>query len=387
MSQTPQKILVAVAWPYATGRSTSDTWPAACRRHLRALSAAQGQRRADGLRDRRARDAGHGRAEKEGVTPGRSSTATTSSSSRPAAPRDLATTSSRDDDPEPLRRQQDMFRRCRERLSLQHRMLGIRRGRAASCPTATSRAPAPLRLRRGARRPVRQVRRPLDATELIDPRSSMWAHAGAPRDRALLPGPARVQRAACRSGSTEGALAAERQQLHPRDAGERRAARHHPRHRLGHTGTRSRATEEQAHLRLVRRRHRLPLRGAWSGRQLVAASGGLARLVAGSGCRHYYFMGKDNIVFHTVIWPGMLMGYGGAALRPALRRGRQRVSDDAGAARPPRAATGRRSARLPRALRRRRAALQPHHQRAGDADTDFTWEEYVRRNNDELVAT
>src|SRR5213076_1628001 len=25
---------------------------------------------------------------------------------------------------------------------------------------------------------------------------------------------------------------------------------------------------------------------------------------------HYYFMGKDNIVFHAVIWPAMLMGYG-----------------------------------------------------------------------------
>src|ERR671938_1453123 len=26
--------------------------------------------------------------------------------------------------------------------------------------------------------------------------------------------------------------------------------------------------------------------------------------------RHYYFMGKDNIVFHAVIWPCMLLGYG-----------------------------------------------------------------------------
>ena len=25
---------------------------------------------------------------------------------------------------------------------------------------------------------------------------------------------------------------------------------------------------------------------------------------------HYYFMGKDNIVFHSVIWPAMLLGYG-----------------------------------------------------------------------------
>ena len=26
--------------------------------------------------------------------------------------------------------------------------------------------------------------------------------------------------------------------------------------------------------------------------------------------RHFYFQGKDNIVFHTVIWPSMLLGYG-----------------------------------------------------------------------------
>ena len=44
---------------------------------------------------------------------------------------------------------------------------------------------------------------------------------------------------------------------------------------------------------------------------------------------HYYFQGKDNIVFHTVIWPAMLLGYGeggeyGAGTRaapaPAQRR-------------------------------------------------------------------
>lgn len=26
-------------------------------------------------------------------------------------------------------------------------------------------------------------------------------------------------------------------------------------------------------------------------------------------CRHYYFMGKDNIVFHTIIWPAMIIGW------------------------------------------------------------------------------
>ena len=36
----------------------------------------------------------------------------------------------------------------------------------------------------------------------------------------------------------------------------------------------------------------------------------VARLVAEPGADAHYFMGKDNIVFHTVIWPSMLLGYG-----------------------------------------------------------------------------
>src|SRR5699024_8686548 len=30
------------------------------------------------------------------------------------------------------------------------------------------------------------------------------------------------------------------------------------------------------------------------------------------GTKSYYFMGKDNIVFHSVIWPGILLGHNGA---------------------------------------------------------------------------
>ncbi|MBN1540091.1 MAG: methionine--tRNA ligase [Candidatus Thermoplasmatota archaeon] len=31
-------------------------------------------------------------------------------------------------------------------------------------------------------------------------------------------------------------------------------------------------------------------------------------------CRHYYFLAKDNIPFHTIIWPAILAGYGGLNL-------------------------------------------------------------------------
>ena len=91
--------------------------------------------------------------------------------------------------------------------------------------------------------------------------------------------------------------------------------------------------------------------------------------------RHHYFMGKDNIVFHTVIWPAELLGYGSGGefgagrgeLIASVRRGRERVPDDGGEAvlveprrRHPRA-------RLPQPLRRGRAALLPHRGGPGDA--------------------
>ena len=48
---------------------------------------------------------------------------------------------------------------------------------------------------------------------------------------------------------------------------------------------------------------------------------------------HYYFQGKDNIVFHTVIWPAMLLGYGeggeygaGRGHAPASRQRRRDAS-------------------------------------------------------------
>ena len=34
----------------------------------------------------------------------------------------------------------------------------------------------------------------------------------------------------------------------------------------------------------------------------------------GDDARSVYFIGKDNIPFHTIIWPGMLLGYGGLNL-------------------------------------------------------------------------
>ncbi len=87
---------------------------------------------------------------------------------------------------------------------------------------------------------------------------------------------------------------------------------------------------------------------------------------------HYYFQGKDNIVFHTVIWPAMLLGYGRAATAPddlaaPAQRRRDRVPDLRRQAvlDEPRPRDLRR--RLPRPLRRRRAALLPRRRGPRDA--------------------
>ncbi|HEY2441502.1 MAG TPA: methionine--tRNA ligase [Streptosporangiaceae bacterium] len=111
----------------------------------------------------------------------------------------------------------------------------------------------------------------------------------------------------------------------------------------------------------------------------------------------YYFMGKDNIVFHAEIWPAMLFGYSGQGDRNG-------TPGSLGALKPPTEVVsseyltmeGRKfsSSRsvviyvrdfLARydvdALRYYMAVAGPETQ-----DTDFTWAEFVRRNNDELVA-
>ena len=98
-----------------------------------------------------------------------------------------------------------------------------------------------------------------------------------------------------------------------------------------------------------------------------------------------YFIGKDNIVFHTVIWPVMLMGYGGLNLPTDVPANQfitfkgEKGSASEGVGRP----IGWYTERLqPDALRYAIAAVLPE-----QSDTDLSDEEIIRRINDELVAT
>ena len=102
-------------------------------------------------------------------------------------------------------------------------------------------------------------------------------------------------------------------------------------------------------------------------------------------CRAYYFMGKDNITFHTVIWPAMLMGYGGLNLPYDVPANEYLNLEGL------KFSTSRNWAIwLPDYLDRYdpdplRYALTSNMPET--SDSEFSWREYVRSNNDELVAT
>ncbi len=109
---------------------------------------------------------------------------------------------------------------------------------------------------------------------------------------------------------------------------------------------------------------------------------------------HTYFMGKDNIVFHTVIWPSMLLGYdqGGelGAGKGPFHLPDEVVASEFLTMEGKQLSTSRAVAIYVRDVLERYdpdpvryflTAAGPETQ-----DTDFTWAEFLRRNNDELLA-
>ena len=107
-------------------------------------------------------------------------------------------------------------------------------------------------------------------------------------------------------------------------------------------------------------------------------------------CQSYYFIGKDNIWFHTLIWPAQLMGYAKATGEhhnlPHDVPANQYLTIKGS-----KASTSRRKAVWvpdflsrydPDPLRYHLSAIMPE-----TSDSDFTWSGFVQRNNDELVAT
>jgi len=116
----------------------------------------------------------------------------------------------------------------------------------------------------------------------------------------------------------------------------------------------------------------------------------------GGQAESYYFMGKDNITFHTVIWPGMLTGANGEGSRGGVPSAFGRldlpteiVSSEFLTMSGSKFSSSRNRVIFvgdflrefgPDALRYYIAVAGPENQ-----DTDFTWDEFVRRTNFELA--
>lgn len=111
----------------------------------------------------------------------------------------------------------------------------------------------------------------------------------------------------------------------------------------------------------------------------------------------YYFMGKDNIVFHSQIWPAELLAYNGAGSRGGhagefgtLNLPTQVVASEFLTMEGKKFSSSKNvviyvrdvlSRYQPDALRYFISIAGPE-----TSDSDFTWAEFVRRNNSELVA-
>lgn len=101
--------------------------------------------------------------------------------------------------------------------------------------------------------------------------------------------------------------------------------------------------------------------------------------------RSYYFLGKDNIPFHTIIWPAILMGYGGLNLPydvPAnewLTFKGEKFSKSRGV-----------GVDVPSFLQKFDSDLVRYYLTANmpeGKDADFSWEDFDAKINNELVAT
>ena len=100
---------------------------------------------------------------------------------------------------------------------------------------------------------------------------------------------------------------------------------------------------------------------------------------------HYYFTGKDNIVFHAIIWPAMLLGHDEKLTLPHDVPATQFVNISG-----ERMSAGRgRGVWLPDMLERFSADHIRYYATSTmpeTKDTEFSWQDFAQRNNAELLA-
>jgi methionyl-tRNA synthetase len=103
-----------------------------------------------------------------------------------------------------------------------------------------------------------------------------------------------------------------------------------------------------------------------------------------------YFMGKDNVVFHSVIWPAILLGARGEGRFGDLQLPTEVVSSEFLTMEGRKFSSSRAVVIHVRDVLERYGAdpLRYYLSVAGpeSSDTDFTWDQFVTRNNTELVA-
>jgi methionyl-tRNA synthetase len=102
------------------------------------------------------------------------------------------------------------------------------------------------------------------------------------------------------------------------------------------------------------------------------------------GTKHYYFIGKDNIPFHTIIWPSMLMAHGGLKLPdnvPAneyLLLSGEKLSKSRGISINVKDFL---KAYEPDVIRYYLSSNMPE-----ERDSEFNFDDFISKNNNELVA-
>ncbi|RZN64315.1 MAG: methionine--tRNA ligase [Candidatus Methanoliparum thermophilum] len=100
--------------------------------------------------------------------------------------------------------------------------------------------------------------------------------------------------------------------------------------------------------------------------------------------KHYYFVGKDNIPFHTIIWPGMLIAHGGLKLPdnvPAneyLLASGEKLSKSRGISINVKDLL---KVYEPDVIRYYLSSNMPE-----EKDSEFNFEDFISKNNNELVA-
>lgn len=106
---------------------------------------------------------------------------------------------------------------------------------------------------------------------------------------------------------------------------------------------------------------------------------------ADPSCRSYYFLGKDNIFFHTIVWPAILIGHGGlnlpydVAANQFMTLEGLKFSKSMGV-----------SIDIPDMLTRFKPDVIRYYLAANmpeTKDSEFSWDDMASRVNNELVAT